>query len=131
MRKIIEWILSFIAAVILLQTLFYKFSASEESVYIFTTIGLEPWGRIVIGVLEGIAGLLLIVPKSRLFGAILSIGLMSGALFFHFTSLGIEVMGDGGQIFLYSCLVLICSLIIVFFRKLEIVEILKKMGIKI
>ena len=47
-----SWALRLIVAVILLQTLFFKFSAAKESVYIFSTLGMEPWGRIGSGVFE-------------------------------------------------------------------------------
>lgn len=109
---ILLWILRLLAAVIMLQTLFFKFSASEESVYIFTTIGMEPWGRIGTGVMELVAAILILVPRTIAVGALLAIGLMSGALFFHFTRLGIEVKGDGGQLFIYALVVFISSAIL-------------------
>lgn len=108
------WVLRLLAAVILLQTLFFKFSASDESVYIFSTIGMEPWGRIGTGIMELIAALLILIPRTTAFGALLAIGLMSGALFFHLTSLGIEVKGDGGLLFIYASLVLVSSAILLF-----------------
>lgn len=109
---IVLWVLRLLAAVIMLQTLFFKFSASEESVYIFSTIGMEPWGRIGTGVMELIAAILILIPRTTAFGALLGIGLMSGALFFHFTTLGIEIKGDGGLLFIYSLLVFISSAIL-------------------
>lgn len=117
---IILWALRLIAAVILLQTLFFKFSASEESVYIFSTIGMEPWGRIGTGVMELIAAILILIPRSTAFGALLAIGLMSGALFFHLTKLGIEIKGDGGLLFIYALLVLISSAILLFVYQSQI-----------
>lgn len=111
---IILWALRLIAAVILLQTLFFKFSASEESVYIFSTIGMEPWGRIGTGIMELIAAILMLIPRTTAIGALLAIGLMSGALFFHLTKLGIEVKADGGLLFIYALLVLISSAILLF-----------------
>ena len=114
------WVLRLLAAVILLQTLFFKFSASEESVYIFSTIGMEPWGRIGIGVMELIAAILILIPRTTAVGALLAIALMSGALFFHFTTLGIEVKGDGGLLFIYALLVLISSAILLFIYQSQI-----------
>jgi uncharacterized membrane protein YphA (DoxX/SURF4 family) len=108
------WVLRLLAAVILLQTLFFKFSASDESVYIFSTIGMEPWGRIGTGIMELIAAILILIPRTTAFGALLAIGLMSGALFFHLTTLGIEVKGDGGLLFIYALLVLVSSAILLF-----------------
>ncbi|MGK2862707.1 MAG: DoxX family protein [Chitinophagaceae bacterium] len=112
------WVLRILASLILLQTLFFKFSGAEESVYIFSTIGMEPWGRIASGVLELMASVLILYPRTTILGAALGAGLMSGALFFHFTSLGISVRGDGGQLFIYALLVFIsCILLLLIFRK--------------
>ncbi|MDP4150241.1 MAG: DoxX family protein [Bacteroidota bacterium] len=99
------WILRILAALILLQTLFFKFSAAEESVYIFSTLGMEPWGRIGSGIIELIASILLLVPATTVIGALLGLGVMSGAVFFHLTRLGIEVKNDHGQLFIYALLV--------------------------
>lgn len=118
--KIVLWVLRLISAVILLQTLFFKFSASEESVYIFSKIGMEPWGRIGTGVMELIAAILILIPRTTALGALLAIGLMSGALFFHLTKLGIEVKGDGGLLFIYALLVLISSAILLFVYQSQI-----------
>ncbi len=120
MKIIFEWLLSILAAFLLLQTLFFKFSGSDESVYIFSQLGMEPWGRIGSGVLELIAGVLLLWSKYRVYGAILALGVISGALFFHLTSLGIEIMDDDGRLFYYALTVFISSLILVFMRKKDL-----------
>jgi uncharacterized membrane protein YphA (DoxX/SURF4 family) len=112
LRNISIWALRLLAAVILLQTLFFKFTAAQESVYIFTQIGMEPWGRIGIGIMELIAALLILYPKTTPFGAIIAIGLMAGAIFFHLTKLGIVVKNDGGQLFVYAVLVLLASAVL-------------------
>ncbi|MBS1555156.1 MAG: DoxX family protein [Bacteroidetes bacterium] len=109
-RKIIFWCARLIAAAIMLQTLYFKFSGAEESVYIFTQMGIEPWGRIGTGVMELVASSLLIIPATVWLGAILAIGLMGGAIMSHLLVLGIEVKGDGGLLFIYALLVLACSL---------------------
>lgn len=109
MMMIIYWITRLVAAVILLQTLFFKFTAAEESVYIFTAVGMEPWGRIGVGVLELIAAILLIVPATAWMGAVLALGLMLGAIGMHLTILGIEVMDDGGYLFVLAVVVALCS----------------------
>lgn len=109
-----------IAAIILLQTLFFKFTAAEESVYIFTTVGMEPWGRIGSGVAELIAAVLLLIPSTIWLGAGLSLGVISGAIFFHLTVLGIEVKGDGGQLFAYAIAVFVCSLIALIIHRKQI-----------
>ena|SRR5690349_12811940 len=107
------WILRLLAAVILLQTLYFKFSAAPESIYIFSKLGMEPWGRIGTGILELIAGVLLLIPATTVFGALLATGLMAGAIFFHITKLGITVQDDGGQLFTYAVLVFISSIVLI------------------
>lgn len=111
------WLLRILAAAIMLQTLYFKFTAAPESVFIFQTLGLEPYGRIGIGVLELLASLMLLIPITSAMGAILSMGLMSGAIFSHLTKLGIQVMNDGGQLFIYALIVLICSSILAWVQR--------------
>jgi uncharacterized membrane protein YphA (DoxX/SURF4 family) len=123
------WALRLLAAIILLQTLFFKFTAAPESVYIFSAVGMEPWGRIGTGVLELIAALLILVPPTTAVGALLAIGLMSGALFFHITKLGIVVQNDGGQLFIYALLVFVASIVLVVVHRhslLEFLQLLKR-----
>jgi len=117
---IFPWALRLLAAVIMLQTLFFKFTAAPESVYIFSTLGLEPWGRIGIGTLELIASILILIPRTTAFGAVLALGVMGGAIFFHLTKLGTVVQGDGGQLFIYALLVFLSSagLVIIFREQL-------------
>jgi len=93
----------------MLQTLYFKFTAADESVYIFSKLGMEPWGRIGTGVLELVASILILFPKSTAFGALLAIGLMGGAIFFHLTKLGVVVQNDGGQLFIYGLIVFVSS----------------------
>jgi uncharacterized membrane protein YphA (DoxX/SURF4 family) len=119
------WALRILPAFLLLQTLFYKFSGAEESIYIFSTLGMEPWGRIGSGVLELIASILILYPRTTFFGAALGIGLMGGAIFFHLTKLGISVRDDGGLLFIYALLVFISCVILLFIYRGEINNILK------
>ena len=98
-------LLRFTAAAILLQTLFFKFSRAEESVYIFSTLGAEPWGRIGSGLVELAAAVLLLVPSTAPVGGLLAMAVMSGAILSHLTVLGIEVRGDGGLLFALALLV--------------------------
>jgi len=123
--KIVNWILRLLAAVIMLQTLYFKFTAAPESVYIFTTIGMEPYGRIGIGVMELVASILLIVNSTRLIGAGLGVGLMAGALFFHLTQLGIEVQGDGGQLFAYALIVMVSCLLLLLLNFKETLQLIQ------
>ena len=102
------WIARIIAAVILLQTLFFKFTGAEESKYIFSELGVEPWGRIITGILELITTILLLVPATIGIGAIFGLILMVGAILSHITIFGIEVQGDSGQLFIYAVIEFIC-----------------------
>ena len=106
-----------IVAVILLQTLRFKFTGAPESVYIFETVGQEPWGRYGSGVVELIASILLFVPGSTAIGALLATCTMGGAIFFHLTSLGIEVMDDGGLLFSAALLVFAMSLFLLWVHR--------------
>ncbi len=108
-NNILKWALRIIAAVILLQTLYFKFTGAPESIYIFTTMGIEPWGRIGSGVVELIASILLLMSRTTWLGAALALGTIMGAIASHLFVLGIEVQGDGGQLFLLAVVVAICS----------------------
>ena len=119
------WILRLLAAIILLQTLFFKFSAAPESIYIFSKIGIEPWGRIGTGILELIAGTLILIPATTAYGASLAIPLMAGAIFFHLTKLGITVQNDGGQLFIYAILVFISSAVLAIIYREDLVTVKK------
>jgi putative oxidoreductase len=103
-------------AVILLQTLFYKFTAAEESVYIFSMLHMEPWGRIIIGILELITGSLLVFRKTSIYGSLLGLGIITGAIFSHLFVLGIVVQGDGGKLFTLAILAFIGCIITLSFR---------------
>jgi|SRR3954463_9556212 hypothetical protein len=115
-----SWVLQLLAAGILLQTLFFKFTAAEESVYIFTTLGMEPWGRIGSGIAELIAAALLLVPASAPAGAVLAMGIMAGAIASHLTVLGIEVKGDGGLLFALAVAVFVSSAVVLLIRREQI-----------
>jgi putative oxidoreductase len=119
-QNVIAWICQVIVAVILFQTLFFKFRGAEESVYIFSTLGLEPWGRIGSGVVELVACLLLLHPKTAALGALLAAGVISGAIFSHLTKLGIVVKDDGGLLFALALIVLVGSIAILVIRRAQI-----------
>ncbi|HET9530022.1 MAG TPA: DoxX family protein [Blastocatellia bacterium] len=119
-QKVASWVLQLVVAAILFQTLFFKFTGAEESRYIFSTLGLEPWGRIGSGVVELIAVILLLIPSTVTIGAILALGVMSGAIMSHLTKLGIVVKDDGGLLFILAVTVFVSSAIILFLRRDEI-----------
>ncbi len=120
--RVIDWILRIVVAVILLQTLFFKFSGAKESVYIFSTLGAEPWGRIGSGVIELVASILLLLPRTVVIGSILSLGTICGALMAHLTMLGIRLtaVGDHGELFGLAVVVFVMSLTVLYIRRQEI-----------
>ncbi len=115
-----SWLAQLVAAAILLQTLFFKFTGAEESRHIFATLGVEPWGRIASGVVELIAALLLLRARTAALGAALAAGTMLGALGAHLTVLGIEVQGDGGLLFLLALVVLACGALVAWLRRADL-----------
>ncbi len=115
-----SWSAQLVAAAILLQTLFFKFTGAEESRHIFATLGVEPWGRIASGVVELIAALLLLRARTAALGAALAAGTMLGALGAHLTLLGIEVQGDGGLLFLLALVVLACGVLVAWLRRADL-----------
>ena len=119
-QLVLSWILQLAVAGILLQTLFFKFTGAEESVYIFTTLGVEPWGRIGSGVAELIASVLLLIPATATLGAVLTMGVMAGAIVSHLTVLGIEVQGDGGLLFGLALAVFAGSAVVLLIRRGQI-----------
>ena len=123
------FVLSLYIAFVFVQSLFYKFTGSAESIFIFSTlrdwsgIGLfEPFGRWFIGLSELVASVLLFVPRTRIWGAGMALVIISGAIFFHlFTPLGVVIMGDGGLLFTLACGVWISSAIILFVHRAEVI----------
>ena len=126
MKNIIfTWIIKLTAVCILLQTLYFKFTGAEESIYIFSTLGVEPYGRIGSGVIELIASILILMPRTTLLGALMALGTMAGAIFSHLIFLGIEVKNDGGTLFILAIITFICCAILVFQNRDKIQSLLK------
>jgi uncharacterized membrane protein YphA (DoxX/SURF4 family) len=122
--KIFLWVLRIIAATIMLQTLYFKFTGQPESVLLFTKLGMEPWGRIGTGIVELIASILLLFPRTTLLGALVGLGLMCGAIFFHLTKLGINFGGDS-LLFIYAVIVFIACSLLIIVNKRQISSLLK------
>lgn len=116
-QTVVSWVCQVVSAVILGQTLFFKLTAAEEAVYIFTTLGAEPWGRLGTGIAELVAVVLLLIPRTAGIGALLSVGLMVGAIGSHLTKLGIVVKDDGGQLFALAVVTLVCSSAVAVIRR--------------
>ena len=124
-NPIFTWIVKLIAVVILVQTLYFKFSGAEESVYIFTKLGIEPFGRIGSGVVELIASILILIPRTTLLGALMGAGTMLGAIFSHLFVLGIEVKNDGGELFTLAIITLLCCSILILQNKNKIPDLIR------
>jgi putative oxidoreductase len=127
-KTIVSIVLRLVAAIIMLQTLYFKFTGQPESIYIFSQVGMEPWGRIGTGVAELVASVLLLIPATVALGAVLAIGIMLGAVVTHLFVLGIEVQGDGGQLFLYALVVLIASVILLVMHKGQVILLRAKLA---
>lgn len=117
---IISWSLQLVAAAILLQTLYFKFTGAEESRFIFTKLGIEPWGRWASGVAEFVAAALLLHPRTAALGAALSLGVISGAIVSHLTRLGIVVRDDGGLLFALAIAVFVASAGVLVIRRAQL-----------
>lgn len=125
LRTIGIWILRLVPAIILLQTLYFKFTAQPESVQLFTKIGMEPYGRIGTGVLELIAAILILIPRYTGYGAILGLVMMTGALYFHLTKIGIFFGGDA-LLFIYAVITFVCCALLIFIYKTRLENQLKR-----
>ena len=124
--KILSWIARLLAAVILLQTLFYKFTGAQESKFIFTKLGAEPWGRIGSGIMELIASILILIPATTVYGSLAGLGIMGGAILSHVLVLGLVVQDDHGQLFVYALLVFISCFYLVWINRKSL-PVLKKL----
>lgn len=112
-KNLLLWACRIIAALIMLQTLYFKFTGAPESIYIFSQVGMEPEGRIATGIAELLASILILIPKTSLIGASLALFIMIGAIATHIAIIGIEVMNDGGQLFIYALIVALASFYII------------------
>ncbi|BAX80746.1 DoxX family protein [Labilibaculum antarcticum] len=117
--RTVEMLLRIVTAIILIQTLHFKFTGHPEAVHIFTVIGMEPWGRFGIGAIELVAGILFFLPNLWKIAAVITSGLMLGAVGLHlFTSLGVVVEydgnSDGGELFVMAVTALLFSCILMY-----------------
>lgn len=125
-KNSISGILRVTVAVILIQTLYFKFSGHPESVHIFSALGIEPWGRIGLGIIELITALLILFPKTKIIGMVASLGIILGAVFSHILVLGLNVSNDGGALFTLALIVLIATTIFLTIHKNELISFVSK-----
>ncbi|TAH27290.1 MAG: DoxX family protein [Cytophagales bacterium] len=125
-KNIISWALRITVAIILIQTLYFKFTAHPDSVYIFSLLGLEPWGRIALGIIELITALLILRSNTKIIGMATGLGIIIGAVFSHILVLGINVSNDGGGLFTLAIIVFIASSIFLLMHKNELISLIQK-----
>lgn len=124
-KVFISWVLRVVVAIILLQTLYYKFTGHPDSVYIFSKLGVEPWGRISLGIIELLTALLIFIPKTKFIGMAISFFLMIGAISSHIFVIGLNISNDGGGLFILALIVLFSSIVYFIINKNEFCSYLK------
>jgi len=129
-KIIISRILRITIAGILLQTLYFKFTAHPDSVYIFSQLGVEPYGRIGLGIAEVISSILILLSRTKLLGTVLAFFIICGALMAHFLVIGIEIKGDGGGLLTLAFIVLVACIGLFFLHKNEFQKAISKLLIK-
>lgn len=121
-KQIVLLLLRLTVAVIFLQTLYFKFTAHPDSVYIFTALGAEPYGRIGLGLLELFTAILILLPRTQLFGMLASLAIILGAVASHIVVIGIAIKNDGGGLFILALIVLIATSIFLYLQKNELIK---------
>ncbi|HSZ72842.1 MAG TPA: DoxX family protein [Cytophagaceae bacterium] len=125
--KLLILILKVLVTIIVGQTLFFKFSGADESVYIFSTLGIEPWGRIALGTLELLSIILLWIPQTYVYALVLLLGMMFGAVASHVMILGIEIMDDHGELFVLALITLFSTVVLLFLQRMEVRALIAKL----
>jgi putative oxidoreductase len=125
LSNILSWLLRIIVAVIFIQTLYFKFTGHPDSVYIFSKLGVEPYGRIGLGISELIVAILLLIPSTKVTGIILSFGIICGAIMSHFLVIGTEIAGDSGRLFALAIVVLLACIFLYFIHRKEVKQYIK------
>ena len=136
-HRLLTWPAALLIAGVLLWYEQYKLTGNPGSVELFTTIsdwlylgGYEKPFRLSVAIAEIIASVLVVIPFTRMFGALFALGIMSGAIFFHVVSpLGIDPYNDGGQLFKQACMVWLCSVFILVSYRNEAIAILRQFGL--
>jgi putative oxidoreductase len=127
MKNYISWALRLTVAIILLQTLYFKFTAHPDSVHIFSALGVEPYGRIGLGIVELITAILILIPRTSVYGMLNSLGIITGAIVSHFWVIGVSANGDGGKLFLLAIAVFISSAAYLMFHRNEVSVLITKL----
>ncbi len=125
-KTLFSLLLRLVVAITLLQTLYFKFTAHPDSVHIFSSLGLEPYGRIIVGIMELITSILILIPRTKMFGMLGSLGIIAGAIFSHVLVLGVNVQGDGGDLFALAILVFVSSSVFLWIHRDELKELINR-----
>ncbi len=129
-KNIISWLLRLTVSIILLQTLYFKFTAHPDSIHIFSELGVEPWGRIGLGIIELITAIMIFIPQTKILGMVNSLGIMIGAILSHAMVLGINVSNDGGTLFSLAIIVFSAALLYLFLNKNELMALINTLKSK-
>jgi hypothetical protein len=124
-KTLLSWALRLTVAIILLQTLYFKFTAHPDSVHIFSALGVEPWGRVSLGIVELITAILILLPRTKIIGMLNTLGIIIGAIVSHLLVLGVNVGNDGGGLFILAIMVLIFSSTYLLMHKNEVITLIK------
>ena len=119
-QLIASWICCLLAAGIMSETLFFKFTGAQESIYIFKRMGTEPWWRWGQGIWELLASVCLLTRRLKWAGGVLGTGAMLAAILSHMTWLGFSILGDHGLLFGMAVVSFISCCTVLFIHRHEI-----------
>ena len=122
--SLLSFVIRIAISLIYLQTLYFKFTAHPDSVYIFSKLGLEPYGRIGIGMLELIVAILLVLNKTKLLSIIVSLGIITGAIASHLLVIGITIKEDHGGLFTLAIIIFTLNIVLIYLHKTDFSKIL-------
>lgn len=133
-HRLLTWPAALFIAYIFLWYEQYKLTGNQGSVELFTILsdwlyldGYEKPFRLTVATAEIIASVLVVIPVTRMFGALLSLGIISGAIFFHVASpLGIDPYNDGGTLFKEACAVWVSSVFILASYRAELIALAQR-----
>lgn len=116
---LLSFVLRIAISLIYLQTLYFKFTGHPDSVYIFSKLGLEPYGRIGVGVIELIVSILLLINKTKLLSIIVSLSIITGAIASHLLVIGITIKEDDGGLFTLAIIIFTLNIVLIYLHKTD------------
>lgn len=118
---IVQWTLRLFISFYLIQYSYVKLSGQQSAIELFTTLEMEPWGRITIGILELITVLLILYPRTTVLGGLLGMVSMAAVIYYHLTQLGIAIRGDS-FLFIIACAIFAASLALVITNRKQLIN---------